>query len=190
MGLPVSVQRKTAFLCRPWRFLRVDQRCHGSSLGLKNLPQPSSVAASAADVGRFLDMKLGGRPLEALIGHSLGGKVVLDLLTQRQDTPPTKQVFLQTSLDQFPALWNLSGPCSVPAMPSQHFQLSCVSALLGDRVLQRGASEWVRFCWKTASAMWGTLASPSSSAGLGAGFGGWGCQGWQRRAHGRQQSLG
>ena len=89
---------------RPWRFLRVDQRCHGSSLGLKHLPQPSTVAASAADVGRFLDSKLGGRPLDALIGHSLGGKVVLDLLTQRRDSPPTKQV-LFLSLTAFLYCW-------------------------------------------------------------------------------------
>jgi len=72
----------------------VDQRCHGSSLGLRNLAKPSTVAASAADVGRFLDVKLGGRQLDTLIGHSLGGKVVLDLLAQRQETPPTKQVQL------------------------------------------------------------------------------------------------
>jgi len=83
---------------RPWKFWRVDQRCHGTSMGLRNLPQPSSVANSAADVGRFLDVKLGGRPLEALIGHSLGGKVVLDLLTQRRDTPPTKQAWILDSV--------------------------------------------------------------------------------------------
>jgi pimeloyl-ACP methyl ester carboxylesterase len=53
---------------------------------------PNTVAASANDLGRLLDVQLGGRPLNTLIGHSLGGKVVLDLLTQRRDTPPTKQV--------------------------------------------------------------------------------------------------
>jgi len=92
-------------------------------MGLRNLPQPSSVANSAADVGRFLDVKLGGRPLEALIGHSLGGKVVLDLLTQRRDTPPTKQVplFLRLSppfaldLTSFTsALGSSNHPCVPP----------------------------------------------------------------------------
>ena len=79
-------------LCRPWRFLLVDQRCHGRSLGVGQGGAESSVGASANDLSKFLKVKLGGKKLEFLAGHSLGGKVVLDLLQHSQSSPPTQQV--------------------------------------------------------------------------------------------------
>lgn len=75
----------------------MDQRCHGRSLGLAKSCEPSTVADSAADLGRFLDRKLANARLDVLLGHSLGGKVVLDLLQQRQEHPPCKQVTLRSS---------------------------------------------------------------------------------------------
>lgn len=54
--------------------------------------EPSSIEASARDLGAFLDAQLQGGRIEFLAGHSLGGKVVLDLLQQRQNCAPAKQV--------------------------------------------------------------------------------------------------
>lgn len=82
-------------LCRPWRFLLVDQRCHGRSLGIGRDTDPSTVGASARDLGKFIDAKLSGRSIDFLAGHSLGGKVVLDLLQQQRHDPPTNQVGAQ-----------------------------------------------------------------------------------------------
>lgn len=70
----------------------MDQRCHGRSLGIMEDCENSTVGASANDLSRFLEDKLGGRKLEFLAGHSLGGKVVLDLLQNSQSNPPTQQV--------------------------------------------------------------------------------------------------
>ena len=70
----------------------MDQRCHGRSLGAVDNCESSTVAASANDLSRFLQSKLGSRKLEFLAGHSLGGKVVLDLLQNSQSNPPTQQV--------------------------------------------------------------------------------------------------
>ena len=47
---------------------------------------------SADDLSQFLQAKLGGKKLEFLAGHSLGGKVVLNLLQQARSNPPTQQV--------------------------------------------------------------------------------------------------
>lgn len=70
----------------------MDQRCHGRSFGLPGFEPPSTVQASAQDLGRFLKAKLGPKQLSALLGHSLGGKVVMELLQQNRQKPPAKQV--------------------------------------------------------------------------------------------------
>ena len=70
----------------------MDQRCHGRSLGVARGSEPSTVSESAMDLSKFLHAELPGVMLDFLAGHSLGGKVVLDLLTQEQQEPPTKQV--------------------------------------------------------------------------------------------------
>ncbi len=62
--------------------LLVDQRNHGNSGRLAGLDPPHTLQSSAADVAHLLDNVLGDRPLHALLGHSLGGKVALSYLQQ------------------------------------------------------------------------------------------------------------
>ena len=62
--------------------LLVDQRNHGKSGHLAGLNPPHTLAASAADIAALLRDVLGNRPLHAMLGHSLGGKVALSYLRQ------------------------------------------------------------------------------------------------------------
>ncbi|MBW2190787.1 MAG: alpha/beta hydrolase [Deltaproteobacteria bacterium] len=71
---------RTFVEARPaWGAVLVDLREHGDSLGM---PTPHTVSAAATDVAeleRFLDVPVGGA-----LGHSFGGKVVLEWLRSRQ----------------------------------------------------------------------------------------------------------
>ena len=61
--------------------LMVDQRNHGASAALPFHP-PHSIEAAAEDLSELIGARLGGRVPEALLGHSLGGKTVLQFLKQ------------------------------------------------------------------------------------------------------------
>ena len=80
-----------------WRAVLVDLRNHGKSAGQ---PPPHTLAAAAGDLRRLLGTLPGGGGgggAHALVGHSLGGKVVLELLQQlaeARDAPLPKQVRL------------------------------------------------------------------------------------------------
>lgn len=65
-----SFARKLAAQTPEWRYLLVDLRNHGRSQGQ---PGPHSVTACAQDVADTA----GSAPVEAIIGHSFGGKVAL-----------------------------------------------------------------------------------------------------------------
>lgn len=69
---------------RSWRMVLVDQRNHGASTSMHGLHPPHSLQSSAADVIRLMDRQFGGVP-QVVIGHSLGGKVALELLMQLSD---------------------------------------------------------------------------------------------------------
>lgn len=65
-----------------WGAILVDLREHGDSLGLQ---APHTLAAAARDLGeleRSLEVRVGGA-----LGHSFGGKVVLEWLRGRDGTP-------------------------------------------------------------------------------------------------------
>lgn len=64
---------------RPWQAVLLDQRCHGRSATIHSLP-PHTIATSAQDISRLFRHSLpyATRP-DVLIGHSLGGKVCLEL---------------------------------------------------------------------------------------------------------------
>lgn len=75
--------RKLARENPAWQFLLVDLRCHGSSVsvdGLATSGQANSVEGAASDVLRLLK-KLELFP-KMLIGHSMGGKVVMKMVDQ------------------------------------------------------------------------------------------------------------
>lgn len=61
----------------------VDQRNHGSSALLRNLHPPHSIEAAAGDLTRLVDEEFQGRVPHSMLGHSLGGKTVLEFLRQR-----------------------------------------------------------------------------------------------------------
>jgi len=65
-----------------WGAILVDLREHGDSLGL---PAPHTLAAAAADVVG-LERSL-GVPIDGALGHSFGGKVVLQWLRDRTGRP-------------------------------------------------------------------------------------------------------
>ena len=64
----------------------VDQRNHGASSDVKGFHPPHSIQASAGDLLQLVQTKLSGRTPDLLVGHSLGGKTVLELLRQLQDS--------------------------------------------------------------------------------------------------------
>lgn len=60
----------------------MDQRNHGNSSRLPGFEPPHTLQSSAADIAHLLNDVLGEKPLHALLGHSLGGKVALSYLQQ------------------------------------------------------------------------------------------------------------
>lgn len=62
-----------------WGALLVDLRMHGQS---QHLPPPHTVAAAASDVLALLPSL--PQPLDAIVGHSFGGKVTLELVRAMQ----------------------------------------------------------------------------------------------------------
>lgn len=65
-----------------WGGILVDLREHGDSLGE---PPPHTVASAAADVSRLGESL--GLPIAGALGHSFGGKVVLEWLRSRAGEP-------------------------------------------------------------------------------------------------------
>ena len=78
-----SVARRMAQQMPGWRFALVDLRNHGKSQGFAG---PHTVAAAAADLHTLPD-QLG--PIEVAVGHSFGGKVVLEWLRSGADLRQT-----------------------------------------------------------------------------------------------------
>ena len=76
-----------------WGAALVDLRMHGASQGA---PGPHTIAAAAADLAA-LDAVLAadGKPVEAVMGHSLGGKVALRYAAER--ARPLSQVWVLDS---------------------------------------------------------------------------------------------
>jgi esterase len=65
-----------------WGAALIDLRAHGASVGLA---PPHTVAAAAADLEAILPRLAG--PVEAVVGHSFGGKVALAFLERQGATP-------------------------------------------------------------------------------------------------------
>lgn len=74
--------RRLADALPNWGFVLVDLRHHGGS---RPAPPPSTLSACVADLDR-LAARL-GRRVDAVIGHSLGGKVALAALRDGRDPP-------------------------------------------------------------------------------------------------------
>jgi len=70
-----------------WGALLVDLRAHGGS---RSVPGPDSLEAAAADLFDLFD----ARPVGAVVGHSFGGKVALELSRHR----PIEDLFVVDSL--------------------------------------------------------------------------------------------
>lgn len=66
---------------RPWRAVLVDQRGHGKSARLPLFP-PHTLAASARDLLGLFARRFRHAGPDVVVGHSMGGKVVLELLRQ------------------------------------------------------------------------------------------------------------
>lgn len=70
---------------RPWKALLLDMRNHGRSSRV-SFPAPHDLPAAAADIVALVRRQCGGRAPDVVIGHSLGGKVALDLARQLEST--------------------------------------------------------------------------------------------------------
>jgi esterase len=71
-----SIARRLADACPSWGFVLVDLRAHGASAGA---PAPHTVLAAAEDLVRLQSAL--SLPVRGVLGHSLGGKVALALLS-------------------------------------------------------------------------------------------------------------
>lgn len=91
-----SFARRLVALRTDWEVVLVDLRLHGDSL---DLPGPHTLAAAADDVLALHGARTGrpgatassadGRERPAVLGHSFGGKVALEV-TRRLDPPPVQ----------------------------------------------------------------------------------------------------
>ena len=111
----------------------VDLRCHGgsgpASASASPRPPPHTVEAAAADVLATASALYGGAPPHVLVGHSLGGKVVLEAARQAL-----------VSAHALPSsLWVLDSPLSArrrppPPSPRPPTTAGILAALRGVRV--------------------------------------------------------
>jgi pimeloyl-ACP methyl ester carboxylesterase len=62
----------------------LDLRNHGSSSKLQGIHPPHTMETAAQDIIHLVRHALGGQTPDLMIGHSLGGKVLLELLEQLQ----------------------------------------------------------------------------------------------------------
>ncbi|GMH43434.1 hypothetical protein BSKO_11356 [Bryopsis sp. KO-2023] len=62
---------------REWRLFLVDLRNHGQSAKLEGFRSPHSIQAAAGDLVHFVQKEIGASP-KMVVGHSMGGKVVLE----------------------------------------------------------------------------------------------------------------
>jgi pimeloyl-ACP methyl ester carboxylesterase len=67
-----------------WGALLVDLRLHGDS---KDFAPPHTVEAAARDIVEALPSVAGGAPVRAVLGHSFGGKVAIELARQLAESP-------------------------------------------------------------------------------------------------------
>jgi len=63
-------------VCTEWRFVLVDLRNHGRSAEIQNLHPPHDLDNAARDLANLVEVHGWDWP-DAVIGHSLGGKVAL-----------------------------------------------------------------------------------------------------------------
>ncbi len=88
--------RKLMQLRSEYAFVLADLRCHGQS---HPAPPPHTLAAAAGDIAVLVDALRSSHPhlppVSTLIGHSLGGKVVLEVAAQ--DPELVSQVFVLDS---------------------------------------------------------------------------------------------
>lgn len=77
-----SFASKLAELRPDYALLLADLRHHGKSRGA---PPPDTLIACAEDVVRVLERHERGASVRAVIGHSLGGKVALEVARQREE---------------------------------------------------------------------------------------------------------
>lgn len=76
---------KQIVAARPeWGALLVDLRLHGDSQGF---PPPHTIEAAARDIVEALPDVGGGVPVRAVLGHSFGGKVAIELARQLAAAP-------------------------------------------------------------------------------------------------------
>ena len=72
---------------RTGRIVLPDLRNHGETAGVPGFPAPHTVRAAAGDVIRLMRRELeeGGARMSLLAGHSLGGKVAMEVLQAIKD---------------------------------------------------------------------------------------------------------
>lgn len=158
-----------------WQVLLVDLRCHGESARLSRDRRPHTVAAAANDILVLLSqLKLFP---QVLIGHSLGGKVVMSMAEQfglRSTTLPRPvQVWV---LDTLPGTVRSGGPDRqdhpadlIACLQRVSLPLPTRAALI-DELLGKGFSEgvarWASTNLRPISGDMGDLAWTFDLAGI------------------------
>ena len=99
-------ERAEKRLGKPVRCGLVDLRCHGASAQLAGIRPPHDLRSAANDFVQTISVELPeGDTLEGLVGHSLGGKVVLQYLEEIKDCEARRRLLPRSAwvLDSVPA---------------------------------------------------------------------------------------
>jgi len=139
-----SIARKLAEAQPDWGMVLVDLRRHGESQAVDG---EDTVAQAAADVLQAADAL--ERPIAAVLGHSFGGKVALELLAQTagQDTDAPRHVFV---VDAMPGLWSSGNDPGTPEVlaaledfPREHPSRTAFIDGFVDRGFTRSLAQWL-----------------------------------------------
>ena len=138
-----SFARRLLRLRPDWRAVLGDLRLHGASQGM---PGPHNVAAAARDVMELRRTASAGSPgpvPEAILGHSFGGKVALEV--QAASEPPLAQTWI---VDSTPSAAEASGASAgmlarLEASPTDFSSRDAAVAYVRDAGFDLATARWM-----------------------------------------------
>lgn len=130
-----------------WGALLVDLRLHGESL---DFAPPHTVEAAARDIVLALPELTGGAPVGAILGHSFGGKVGIELARQLGESPlgaPETLIVIDSTPSTRPGWRGSTGVRHImellTELPAEFADRNAFTAWIEERGVNRPTAMWL-----------------------------------------------